>query len=133
MKKIILVSVLAFFLSHPSFSQQEETHVRIVSPGSHSSDVFYSQDSLSHADLQAIIRKFEKHEGIQHFNPDSMLQDKNNLITGLIQPENQYRMPVVKPQGDFYIYNLKQDSSNLYYLIIKDPLKNDRYSLIQEP
>ena len=55
MKKIILVSVLAFFLSHPSFSQQEETHVRIVSPVSHSSDVFYSQDSLSHAAPQTIL------------------------------------------------------------------------------
>ena len=55
MKKIILVSVLAFFLFYPSFSQQEETHVRIVSPGSHSSDVFYSQDSLSQAAPQTIL------------------------------------------------------------------------------
>ncbi len=127
MKNIILFSVLVFFLFQPSFSQQDETHVKIVFPDNHSSDIFYNQDSLSQADFKTIIREFEKPEGIHHFNKDSILHDRNNLITGLIQREKQYGMPVVKPQGDFYLYTLKPDSSNMYYLIIKDQLKKGKY------
>lgn len=127
MKKIILVSILAFFLFQPSFSQQDETHVRKVSPDNHSSDIFYNQDSFSQDDLQAAIREFDKPEGIHHFNKDSIPHARNNLITGLIQQEKQYGMPVVKPQGHFYLYALKPYSSNMYYLIIMDQLIKGRY------
>lgn len=133
MKKIILFSVLAFFLFQPSFSQQDETHVNKVSPDNHSSDIFFNQDSLSQADLKTIIRKFEKPEGIHHFNNDSILHDRNNLITGLIQREKQYGMPVVKPKGEFYLNTLKPDSSSMYYLIIKDPLQHEGLEFMPEP